>query len=67
MGEHARVVHGVRIIGRDLEDSAVHVARSHPLVALLQLDRERERFIQTDGAVRRRGYPSLLVLMSYLK
>ena len=66
MGKHARVVHSVRVIGRNLEDSAVHVGRSYPLVALLQLDRDRERFIQTDGAVRRR-YPSLLPLMSYLK
>lgn len=52
---------------RHLENAAVHLARSHPLVALLQLDRDRDRFVQSDGAVRCRGYPSLLFLMSYLK
>ncbi len=67
VGEHARIVHRVRVVRHGLEDSAVHLARRHPLVALLQPDRDRDRFVQADGAVGRRSYPSLLPLMSYLK
>ena len=48
MGEHSRVVHRVGIVGRHLEDPAVDVARRHPLVALLQPDRDRYRFVQAD-------------------
>ena len=51
MGEHARVVHRVGVVGRDLEDPAVDVARRHPLVVLLQPDRDRYRFVQADRAV----------------
>src|SRR4051794_26028569 len=50
-----------------LENPAVHLARRDPLVALLQPDGDRDRFVQADGAVCGRSYPSLLPLMSYLK
>ena len=51
VGEHARVVHRVGMVGRGRQDAAVHLAGSHPLIALLQLDRDRDRFVQADGAV----------------
>ena len=51
MGEHSGEVHGIGIVGRDLEDPAVDVVRSRPLLVLLQLDRDRDRFVQADGAV----------------
>ena len=70
----------VGMVGRDLEDAAVDVRRSRPLLVLLQQDRDRERFVQAEGAVvvgellhmstaqaRLVRLPSLFALMSYLK
>ena len=54
MGEHAGVVQGVGMVGRDLEDPAIDVARGRPLLVLLELDRDRDRFVEADGAVLRR-------------
>ncbi len=52
VGEHSGIVQRVGKVGRDLEDPAVDVVRSRPLLVLLQLDRDRDRFVQADGAIR---------------
>ena len=57
MGEHSRVVDRVGQVGRHLEHAAVDVARRHPLVVLLEPNRDRYRFIQADGAVARHRPP----------
>ena len=51
MGEHSRVVQSVGVVGRDLEDAAVDLARSRPLLVLLQHDGERYRLVQAEGTV----------------
>ena len=51
MGEHSRVVQRVGMVGRDLEDAAVDLARSRPLLVLLQHDGDRYRLVQAEGAV----------------
>src|SRR6187549_1575076 len=53
------------MIRRDLKNAAVDLAGSHPLVVLLELDRDRYRFVQAHRAVS--AHPSFWALMSYLK
>jgi hypothetical protein len=72
MGEHSREVQRAGVVGRGLEEPAVDLTGGRPLLVLLERDRDRQRLVEAQRAVvaRRLGrpdYPSLLVLMSYLK
>jgi hypothetical protein len=51
VSENPREVQGARIVGRDLEDRAVELSSRRPLLALLQRDRDRQRFVEAQRAV----------------
>ena len=51
MSEDAREVQRAGMVGRDLEDPAVDLAGGRPLLALLQRDRDRQRFVQAQRSV----------------
>ena len=50
MGEHSREMQRVSIVRRDVENAAVHVRGSRPLLVLLQQDGDRYRFVHAQGA-----------------
>jgi hypothetical protein len=59
MGEDAREVQRVGMVGGNFEDPAVDLPRGRPLLGLLQRDRDRQRLVETQRAVvaRRLGGP----------
>ena len=59
MGEDAREVQRVGMVGVDFKDPAVDLPRGRPLLGLLQRDRDRQRLVETQRTVvaRRLGRP----------